>query len=77
MSLLDISRPATRGSSELAPSRYGLQVGHIDVMVISDGVSRWRRPIFRSRPCAMWRLPATRFGGFRRLGATEGFWFAP
>jgi glyoxylase-like metal-dependent hydrolase (beta-lactamase superfamily II) len=31
-------RAATRHSSELVPSRYALQVGEIDVLVVSDGV---------------------------------------
>lgn len=32
------SRPATSPSEELVPSRYALQVGDIEVLVISDGV---------------------------------------
>ena len=37
--MLDItSRPARSGFDELVPSRYALQVGDIDVMVVSDGV---------------------------------------
>jgi glyoxylase-like metal-dependent hydrolase (beta-lactamase superfamily II) len=31
-------RPASRGHDELVPSRYALQVGEIDVLVVSDGV---------------------------------------
>jgi glyoxylase-like metal-dependent hydrolase (beta-lactamase superfamily II) len=31
-------RPASQGSEELVPSRYGLRVGEIDVLVVSDGV---------------------------------------
>ena len=37
MSLVDISRNGA-GLDELVPSRYALQVGDIDVLVISDGV---------------------------------------
>jgi glyoxylase-like metal-dependent hydrolase (beta-lactamase superfamily II) len=33
-----IDRPATTRSDELVPSRYALQVGDLDVLVISDGV---------------------------------------
>src|SRR5215471_14268890 len=32
------SRPGRPGLDELVPSRYALQVGEIDVMVVSDGV---------------------------------------
>ncbi|CAN5653510.1 MBL fold metallo-hydrolase [soil metagenome] len=38
MSLVDISHSGRSGLDELVPSRYALQVGDIDVMVISDGV---------------------------------------
>ncbi|MDT5177489.1 MAG: hypothetical protein QOJ95_1687 [Mycobacterium sp.] len=38
MSLDDISRLGTAEADELVPSRYALQVGNIDVLVISDGV---------------------------------------
>ena len=38
MSLVDISHPDRPGLDELVPSRYALQVGDIDVLVISDGV---------------------------------------
>jgi glyoxylase-like metal-dependent hydrolase (beta-lactamase superfamily II) len=38
MSLVDVSHSRTTGSDELVPSRYALQVGDVDVMVISDGV---------------------------------------
>jgi glyoxylase-like metal-dependent hydrolase (beta-lactamase superfamily II) len=31
-------RPTSRGTEELVPSRYALQVGDIDVLVVSDGV---------------------------------------
>jgi glyoxylase-like metal-dependent hydrolase (beta-lactamase superfamily II) len=31
-------RPASRAREELVPSRYALQVGEIDVLVVSDGV---------------------------------------
>src|SRR3954453_4313325 len=31
-------RPGRPGTGDLAPSRYGLQVGDIDVLVVSDGV---------------------------------------
>jgi glyoxylase-like metal-dependent hydrolase (beta-lactamase superfamily II) len=36
--LENTDRAATRHSSELVPSRYALQVGEIDVLVVSDGV---------------------------------------
>src|SRR5262245_5903375 len=38
MSLDNTSRPGRPGPDELVPSRYALQVGDIDVMVVSDGV---------------------------------------
>lgn len=38
MSLNDTSRPLMSGPLEPVPSRYGLQVGEIDVLVVSDGV---------------------------------------
>jgi glyoxylase-like metal-dependent hydrolase (beta-lactamase superfamily II) len=38
MPLDNISHPGIRGSEELVPSRYALQVGEIDVLVVSDGV---------------------------------------
>jgi glyoxylase-like metal-dependent hydrolase (beta-lactamase superfamily II) len=38
MSLGTISRPGRPGLDELVPSRYAVQVGDIDVLVISDGV---------------------------------------
>lgn len=38
MSLDNIPHPARRASDELVPSRYALQVGQIEVLVISDGV---------------------------------------
>lgn len=38
MSLNNISRPATTALDELVPSRYAVQVGDIEVLVISDGV---------------------------------------
>lgn len=38
MSLVDVSHSGRSGLDELVPSRYALQVGDIDVMVISDGV---------------------------------------
>src|SRR5215207_8464406 len=38
MPLDNISHPGMRGSEELVPSRYALQVGEIDVLVVSDGV---------------------------------------
>ena len=34
----DTSHPGRPGPDELVPSRYALQVGEIDVLVISDGV---------------------------------------
>jgi len=38
MGLDDISAPGRRGSEELVSSRYALQIGDIDVLVVSDGV---------------------------------------
>jgi glyoxylase-like metal-dependent hydrolase (beta-lactamase superfamily II) len=38
MSLDNISHLGSEGLDELVPSRYALQVGHLDVLVISDGV---------------------------------------
>ena len=38
MSLVDVSQSRAAGSDELVPSRYAVQVGDVDVMVISDGV---------------------------------------
>ena len=38
MSLDNTSHAARSGADELAPSRYALRVGEIDVMVVSDGV---------------------------------------
>jgi glyoxylase-like metal-dependent hydrolase (beta-lactamase superfamily II) len=38
MSLDNTTHPGTPGPDELVPSRYALQVGEIDVLVISDGV---------------------------------------
>ena len=38
MSLDTSSRPGQPGPEELVPSRYALQVGDIDVLVVSDGV---------------------------------------
>ncbi|MBS1694802.1 MAG: MBL fold metallo-hydrolase [Actinobacteria bacterium] len=38
MSLVNISNPGRAGLDELVPSRYAVQVGDIDVLVISDGV---------------------------------------
>jgi glyoxylase-like metal-dependent hydrolase (beta-lactamase superfamily II) len=38
MSLVNIARPGAAALDELVPSRYALQVGDIDVLVISDGV---------------------------------------
>jgi glyoxylase-like metal-dependent hydrolase (beta-lactamase superfamily II) len=38
MQLNTMTRPERSGSEELVPSRYALQVGEIDVLVISDGV---------------------------------------
>jgi hypothetical protein len=38
MSLDNTSHPGRAAHDELVPSRYALQVGDIDVMVVSDGV---------------------------------------
>ena len=38
MSLDKTSSPGRAGTDEAVPSRYALQVGEIDVLVISDGV---------------------------------------
>jgi glyoxylase-like metal-dependent hydrolase (beta-lactamase superfamily II) len=38
MPLDNISQPGRPGADELVPSRYALQVGEIDVLVVSDGV---------------------------------------
>ena len=38
MSLDNTSRPGGPGPNELVPSRYAVQVGEIDVLVVSDGV---------------------------------------
>lgn len=38
MSLVDVSHSRAAGSDELVPSRYAVQVGDVEVMVISDGV---------------------------------------
>lgn len=38
MNLQITARPVGSGPEELVPSRYALQIGEIDVMVISDGV---------------------------------------
>src|SRR3546814_7549758 len=38
MSLDTIPAPVRSGPYELVPSRYALQVGEIDVLVVSDGV---------------------------------------
>jgi glyoxylase-like metal-dependent hydrolase (beta-lactamase superfamily II) len=38
MSFVNTLNPVTRGAAELVPSRYAVQVGEIDVLVISDGV---------------------------------------
>ena len=38
MSLVNDARPDGSGLDELVPSRYAVQIGDIDVMVISDGV---------------------------------------
>src|SRR5215510_3394964 len=38
LSLDNTSYPGRPGLDELVPSRYALQVGEIDVMVVSDGV---------------------------------------
>jgi glyoxylase-like metal-dependent hydrolase (beta-lactamase superfamily II) len=38
MSLENISHPGRPGHDELVPSRYALQVGEIDVLIVSDGV---------------------------------------
>ncbi len=38
MSLINVSHPAAPAHDELVPSRYALNVGDIDVLVISDGV---------------------------------------
>ncbi len=38
MSLDNTSHPGRPGPDELVPSRYGLRVGEIDVLVVSDGV---------------------------------------
>src|SRR6201991_3146052 len=38
MSLDNISHLGSQGLDELVPSRYALQVGDIEVLVISDGV---------------------------------------
>lgn len=38
MSLVDVSQSRAAGSDELVPSRYAVQVGDVEVMVISDGV---------------------------------------
>src|SRR5258705_5583228 len=38
LSLDSTSLPGRTGTDELVPSRYALQVGTIDVLVISDGV---------------------------------------
>ena len=40
MSLDNASHPGRAGFDELVPSRYALKVGEIDVLVVSDGVSR-------------------------------------
>lgn len=37
-SVYNALRPARQGTEELVPSRYALQVGEIDVLVVSDGV---------------------------------------
>jgi glyoxylase-like metal-dependent hydrolase (beta-lactamase superfamily II) len=38
MSLVDVSHPGRPAHDELVPSRYAVQVGDIEVLVISDGV---------------------------------------
>ena len=38
MSLDKTSHPGRPGPDELAPSRYALRVGEIDVLMVSDGV---------------------------------------
>jgi glyoxylase-like metal-dependent hydrolase (beta-lactamase superfamily II) len=38
MSLDNASRPGQSGLDELVPSRYAVQIGDIDVLVVSDGV---------------------------------------
>ena len=38
MSLDNTAHPGGPGHDELVPSRYALQVGEIDVLVVSDGV---------------------------------------
>lgn len=38
MSVDNTAHPANPGTEELVPSRYALQVGDIDVLVVSDGV---------------------------------------
>ena len=38
MNLDTIAPPARLASDELVPSRYALQVGDIDVLMVSDGV---------------------------------------
>lgn len=38
MKLDVISRPKASGTEDLVPSRYALQVGELDVLVVSDGV---------------------------------------
>ena len=38
MSLVNTSHPGRPGPDELVPSRYALQVGEIEVLVVSDGV---------------------------------------
>ncbi len=38
MSSVNIAHPARQGLDELVPSRYAVQVGDIEVLVISDGV---------------------------------------
>ena len=72
---MSTSHPGRAGPDELVPSRYALQVGEIDVMVVSDGVLSLpgamlgqRRP---GRPGGLARrhVPAA---GRARVGAERG-----
>ena len=76
MTLDNTSRPGKRKPEELVPSRYAVQIGDIDVLVVSDGVlplptQMLGHNVDRGRPggLAARHVPAA---GRVRLGAERG-----
>ena len=66
MSLEITSHPGRPGLDELVPSRYALNVGAIDVMVISDGVLPLPGAMLATTPTRLSGRPGWRTSSCRR-----------